>query len=39
MKVGDVMLMNNLLIHKSGDNVSDNIRFTLVYSYNTLPVL
>lgn len=39
MKAGDVMLMNNLLIHKSGDNVSDNIRFTLVYTYNTLPVL
>ena len=38
MKVGDVMLMNNLLLHKSGDNLSDNIRFTLVYRYNTLPI-
>ena len=39
MNAGDVMLMNNLLIHKSGDNVSENIRFTLVYTYNTLPIL
>ena len=36
MKQGDVILFNSFLVHKSGDNITDNIRWSCHLRYNDL---
>jgi ectoine hydroxylase-related dioxygenase (phytanoyl-CoA dioxygenase family) len=36
MNIGDVLFFNTFLIHRSGDNVTDSIRFSIAARYNDL---
>ncbi len=36
MEVGDLLVFSSMLVHRSGDNVTDNIRWSIQLRYNNL---